>query len=168
MYIYQIVKIVDHNFQLDMRRGARVRVFCLDDLDICAVSLAPISMVTSPAGILAIKFHDLCWSMDCIQPIVHCMQQLFACHALPIDFAVVAVAFVVNENHLNSSSMKIVPALGSNRQQMRTATAQPTTVAVAVYYNRPVNRAIGISLAHAGIDSDRSFDACPMTLTLEW
>lgn len=67
--IHQIVKIVDRNSQLGTHMVARERAFYSDDLDICAVSLAPISLVTILVGILAIKFHGLCWSMDCIRPI---------------------------------------------------------------------------------------------------
>lgn len=95
--IHRIARIGDHNFQLGMHTAAHERVFCWDDLDICVALPAPISMAMNPADTLVTEFRVLCWSMDCIRPIGHCMR-------LPAVVAVV-VAFAANGNRLSSSSV---------------------------------------------------------------
>lgn len=102
--IHRIVRIDDHNFQLGMHTVAHERVFYWDDLDIYVALPEPISMAMNPADILVTEFRVLCWSMDCIRPIGHCMQRRIAYFAVVAAVAA-AVAFVANGNRLSSSSM---------------------------------------------------------------
>lgn len=124
-------------------------------------------MAMNPVGILVIEFHDLCSSMDCIRPTVHCSQFLASnVVVIVIELEHFALAFVVDVRHLSRSSQRIVLALELNRQPLiPMATAPPT---IAVYCNRPVNQAIDISSVLVDIDSYRSFDAFQGTLMLEW
>lgn len=168
--IRPIGRIVDHNSPLGTRTVVRGQEFCSVDLGIFAVSQAPISMVANLVDRLAIGFHGLCSSTDCIRPIGRC-NRWAACHrAIVAVIGIVvaverfAVAFVAIGCHWSSSSNRIALASGSNRP-MTTAMEPPTIV---VYYNRPANRATDTSWALVGIDSCRWFDAYQGTSMLEW
>lgn len=161
--IHLNAKIVDRNFPLGMHMVVHVLAFCWDDLDIYVVSQAPISMVMSLVDRLAIGFHVLCSSMDCIRPIEH---RIHSVAFVIVAFARFAVAFVAIGCHWSSSSSRIALVLESiHPVRMMMATAPPMIV---VYCSQPVNLAIDTSWALVDIDSCRWFDAYQVTSLLEW
>lgn len=165
--VHRIARIDDRNSPLGKRTAVHVPVFYLDGLDICAVSPAPISMVTYPVGILVTKSHVLCSLMDCIQPIERC-RRLLACHAvvIVIELARSAVAFVAGALHWSRSSEQIVLVSESDRRSLIPMAKEPSMI--AVYCSRLTSQAIDISSVLAGIDSYQSFDAYRVTSMLEW
>lgn len=177
---HQNVRNVDRNFRRGKRTDVRALAFCLADLDIYAVSLAPISMATCFVGTLATKSHVLYWSTDYIRPIEHCTM-LIAAHCVAM-FALAAVAAAValvvvvaiavapeavTNCRWNNSSTKIALVSVSNRPMMRTMVPAPR--AIAANCIRPVSLAIGISASIHSIDcvhigSFLGSDACRGTL----
>lgn len=128
-------------------------------------------MVMSFADTPATKFHDLCWSMDCIQPIEHCTIAVIACQAIGFVIVVAALvfaaaAFVANDCHWSSSSMNIALASESNQRLTRRTMARAKQ-AIAVCCNQPVSRAIDTSLGPVDTGSYR-FDAFQVALLLVW
>lgn len=162
-----------------------VRVFCLDDLDIFAVSPAPISMAWRSVGTPATKSRDPCWSTDCIRLIEHCTMSIaahcdeiamiglaaaaaVAAHCVEIAMIeLVAAPEVATDCRWNNSSMKIALVSVSNRPTMRTTV--PARPAIAANCIQPASLATGILASIRLIDCVHigSFlvsDACRATL----